>query len=957
MIESTIPAPTAKAIDEISSAVIRDYVQRWYSPLLPGEDKFPSSCQEVLSNTLQRIYSYLSQKRAQDTFMTFLLSTSNILIIFFRELSTALRTNSGSAPRVSIASYVEEYPSSALAQLLDQDLQKRKSWLASEDILQSFLERRLMKCHPVRIFLHEVLAGVIFPMMIDKCSEADWINSLIISFLDEELHETDSEQPGESSQGYESEKLSSQDRGGSEDEKMRTRLSKAEAAMQEAIREAQELSRVINEEQRQENHEGSRADNEPISPTSLPPGTGGDAIFGMAKQLKSPENSTTVTSPSRPEVVKSSFTDFDQIIAPPLSLISDPKESLHDAIVTIMDLSPSMDQSYPPDRPLQSMPASEYLIQIEPSASYSIPGWMVTRRYTDFVPLHEILVKLSIISGVKQFLLDYPDVPSWKGATSDQLRERLEIYLNGALHEKTLAQSEGMQKFLEKGDCWTAIPNLPASKPFSNLAKGWVNPKYFTKVGGNAPEALTKGPQEAVQGRKTFFEGVFSGVGAIRRSSLTTYTKLTQPEEREDRRKLPMGVYNPPRAAGEKGNVAVVHDSLVVHGSHVKEPGTNGIGRSRVGSLRNGYIDGVTETDDWIPRVYPDILEAHSEVNGANAQSIDNASNRGIFGTWRSQSPWKSQAHKTSKSVDYTSESKNERTESLPPPPMDIQDDFLYPSPTSTEVPSLPPRPDQIAALITETSCAPGGGNTTCIQEERESGSDISSSQSSEETSHKAMASISSPLQSAIRPEAEIMTCARPKPSPPLSEQDAQFIMEIVFAILSELFTLSSAWLLRRSLLNVAKNIMLRPGNNTLDTARLLIQETIFDRNTTDEAISKHINRFREMLFPTKDELQAWEKMAEENRTTRAKRKGVDLNGIGVGKKGEYEGEEGKEERREKARRLLLEKGMPGVLEGVMGQKACRECLGNVFDCLQEKNIARGVMCGLLLGAVRGVCQ
>ena len=70
----------------------------------------------------------------------------------------------------------------------------------------------------------------------------------------------------------------------------------------------------------------------------------------------------------------------------------------------------------------------------------------------------------------------------------------------------------------------------------------------------------------------------------------------------------------------------------------------------------------------------------------------------------------------------------------------------------------------------------------------------------------------------------------------------------------------------------------------------------------------------------------------------------------------EYEEEE-REKKREKARRLLLEKGMPEALKGVMGQQACRECLGKVFDCLQVKGVARGVIGGIVLEVVRGICQ
>ena len=868
-------------------------MRHWYTPLLPGENNFPDSCQAVLTGTLLRVYSHVSQKRTPDTLMTCLVSTSNILIVFFRELSTALDSpNLQSAPGTSIACYVEDYPSSALAQLLDQDLQKRKYRLAAEDILQSFLERRLMECHPARTFLHEVLAGIILPMTVDKFSEADWINSWIIFLLDEEVNETNPiAQLGESFQN-ELETSHLQDREGCEgNTKKEARLSKAEAAMQQAIKEAEELTKMIEEdERRKKSGETRRSDHMSRSSMSLP-SDGGDAILGIETPARS-RASTTSTSPGRSDAVKKAFTNFDQIVTPSLPPPSDPKESLHNAFITIMDLSTSPNQSSPtPDRPLRSKPLSEYLIQIEPHASYSIPGWIVTRKYTDIESLHEILVKLSVISGFGQFLLNHSDIPNWKGVTRDQLRKSLEIYLNDALRQKALAQSEGMKRFLEKGDSWTA--NSPVSNTLSNLTKGWPNPKLFKNVGGNVLGALTKGPQGA---GKAFLEGVANGVGVMRRSQ-TPYAKLTQPEEGEGegRRKLPIGVYNPPKTVGEKGSVAIVHESGVVHEDRVKEAGTNGISRPRSDSLLD-YLDGEAE-------------------------------------------------------IDRTPGSRNEETEFSVPPPMDMQDDFLDSSPTSIKRPPLPPRPVTTAAIPTGEVDAPEDVNPTHNQEEGKATGDISLSRPPEEMSlNEATASTSSlPLAAEFTQHSA--------PNPPLSslsEQETQLIVEIAFAILSELFTLSSAWTLRRSLLNVAKNIMLRPGNNSLDATRLLIQEKIFEQATTDEAISQHILGLRETLFPTNDEIEASEKMIKESRKARAKQKGLSVGG---GPEASENVEEEKEERREKARRLLLERGMPKALEGVMGQAACRECLGKVFDCLQVKHVARGVMCGLLLEVVRAVCQ
>jgi hypothetical protein len=65
--------------------------------------------------------------------------------------------------------------------------------------------------------------------------------------------------------------------------------------------------------------------------------------------------------------------------------------------------------------------------------------------------------------------------------------------------------------------------------------------------------------------------------------------------------------------------------------------------------------------------------------------------------------------------------------------------------------------------------------------------------------------------------------------------------------------------------------------------------------------------------------------------------------------------EEEKDKLRAKARKLLIESGVPAALKGVMGQAATNEALGRLFDCLQIEEVARGLMFGVILQAVRTV--
>ena len=64
-----------------------------------------------------------------------------------------------------------------------------------------------------------------------------------------------------------------------------------------------------------------------------------------------------------------------------------------------------------------------------------------------------------------------------------------------------------------------------------------------------------------------------------------------------------------------------------------------------------------------------------------------------------------------------------------------------------------------------------------------------------------------------------------------------------------------------------------------------------------------------------------------------------------------------KERLRVKARKLLVERGMPQALRRVMGSVASGEALGRGFDCLQVERVARGLVFALLLQALRATTQ
>jgi len=232
----------------------------------------------------------------------------------------------------------------------------------------------------------------------------------------------------------------------------------------------------------------------------------------------------------------------------------------------------------------------------------------------------------------------------------------------------------------------------------------------------------------------------------------------------------------------------------------------------------------------------------------------------------------------------------------MPPPPSVITDDY---QPITLPKPETPPRPRQDTIVANQPSPAPAsrreeikvptGSNITKTPAKRSKQEDV-----------------------------------------PISEEETRICIELIFAILTELYSLSGAWTIRLSLLGAARTFLLRPNNPQLDSIRTLLQESVLAANFSDRGLAMHVNKLRENTLPTPEELAKWPK--------------------------EMTAEE-KEKLRIKARKLLVERGMPQALTSVMGAAASGEALGRVFDCLQVQHVARGLIFALLLQAIRATAQ
>ncbi|GAB1313857.1 hypothetical protein MFIFM68171_04067 [Madurella fahalii] len=895
---------TREAMNELVEAIIDNYVKWWYSPIVPSDKFFPLACRRALTSFLTSVSNCVSRKRPADAFLDFLTNSSSIVIVFFSELSNAfaeLPAESKVSAADAVYNYLASHPESNLSSLLNQRQQAGKFRMVAEDLL-GFLDRSSYECDPARVFLREIVAGVVLEMTLQTCSKPEFINSWIVYLL--ESGEPDISQaidvgmqtgPGADVAFADMDGnvgnigLTRGNRNSFEQEKARRKesmthkkkLSKAEEEMEMAMEEVKRLNQMIakegalgSEPPQESTKVGSSrsvaeaserlADafkrnvdewdiQQDSADKSSPPQSAdapsdskrvsSDGLSSRNGTILTPVTPLSAATPSSrdsspPQNGASRFTSFDQIVPPardePEADASEtrrpPPLTLHNATITILD--------EPGDGRIRSKPSWDYLVQIEPATTI-YPGWMIIRKYSDFEVLHEVLRRIANISGATAFSERHGALPTWKAHTRTSLRGELERYLRDACGHQSLAESEGLKKFLERDN-----GHIPSAK------SGF---QAFEKIGKNVLDVLTSAPLE---GSKAVVGGVTGVLGNI---------GLGQ-------RKPAAPTPSPPPSALQ--DVTAASRLSITLPRTDSSPSLSGMRKTRdsmdsqhspVVALQPGKVAPMERRASYESRgeTEPESLRP-SRTSARNSREHSRASSRAPA---LGRSP-------SSLSFDGFR---------LPPPPDAMPDDYESPISPSNG------RPHDFGSHHARSLTMPT----------------LSSNQR-----------LNGPPLNGVKQHSK------------LSEQETRVAVELLFAVINELYTLSSAWNIRRTLLAAAKSFLLRPGNPSLLSIQSLIQTSVLDANTSDSGIAAHLRKLRENALPTEQERAAWpaEMTAEE-----------------------------KEKLRAKARKLLIESGVPAALMGVMGQAATSEALGRLFDCLQIEEVARGLMFGVLLQAVRTV--
>lgn len=806
-----------------------------------------------MTEFLYTVSLHLSRKRTADSFLQFLTNSSSIIIVFLDEISEAFEASSQSPlpPEDTVKRYLELFPESNLANVLEPRQQRKKLNMAADDILSNFLNQNVSECSVLRTFLREICAGVIFEKTISSFARPEFINSWIVYLLkdgeSEIMSAIDAGVEGARNQGvavpgssHDLRKPSS-DLGNNTELSARSSLNltkeerkNTDKATEDAVLEAKRLSNMIAAQDTlrknsshfpSNHHRGSSSFSETGSSTLRRSSTTGTAAASNNSDTQQKKNDDTRKVSETDDSLSGAISkspDAKQFPTP-LEATKSQSESVittRSQNATLYGASVSVDDgSRPEDKGvIRSKPTTDYLLQIEPASSRR-SGWMVFRRYTDFESLHETLGIVTRLNHIQDFAEKHPVLPPWKGRTKFTLARNLERYLKDALQHELLAESGKMRRFLEKNESLNDDSTRSTAKSGISLP----NQSAFENVGKSFLGVLTNANKGMAGGSKAVLDGVsgvFGNVSGGNRKSISqganSPDKVSEiPNERNTPTPSELELCKDPPLSPR-------HESRPSYTSDSSGP---------MGSPRDEKPEPVSDQNE---------ITTALEVLGKEEARDVSSSGAGM----------EEQDHPNDAWVE------NRKEEQTQPQPPSIK--------SNSEVP-----------------------------ERKGSQSDVARSQDK-----------------------------------PITSDESQIAVELMFAVINESYSLSSAWNIRRTILNAAKSYILRPGSPSVETIRALLQESMIDAHTSDEAIGRYLTKLRQNVLPTKEEYESWPPPSSEAE---------------------------KESLRKTARKLFVQRGMPQAVMSVMGAAASRESLEKIFDCLQVEVVARGFAFSLLLQALKVV--
>ncbi|KAM0244718.1 hypothetical protein ACHAQJ_010727 [Trichoderma viride] len=897
---------TREALSGLVDAIVQNYIKWWYSPIVPSDHAFPLACRKTITSYLLAISNRMTRKRPADAFLDLLTNSTSMIIVFLSELAAAfaaLPPDTNITAADTIYNYLAENPDSRLANLLNQRQQGTKFKMVSEDLL-GFLDKNAYNCDAVRIFLREILANSVLEQTLQQCSRAEWINGWIVYLLEagepnlnqaidvgmqtgrDAANNVFADLDGNvGNVGIAKPRRGSNDQGQPrrKETSHKKKLSKADEELEGAMEEMKRLNAMIAEDEIRRKRSSTITDASERSKQSMD-------IMARDTEVRKNEATAEALSPisnkfsPRGASVDGVSIKSDTIYTPhtprstagSTSQESSPQENKDQQSFTSFDqIVPAgqaeIDEEEAPKKQPLTLHNASFTLNDDGSGDN---GKIRSKPNVDYLiqvepssshyPGWMIVRRYSDFETLHEILRRIAAV---SGATAFmELHKELPSW---KIHTRESLRGE-LERYLRDACWYQALAESEGMKRFLEKSQGHThgNSKSFgwETMGKNMLEVLSIGPKGAVEGGKTLVggvSGVFGNFPGLSRKPTTQSIDLTP---------------NPNRLS-----ISSTTGSRVE--SIARSPARSE--RASLDSQRSSVIatqPGRVAPMERIPS-FQSPNNSETDLRLGQRGRVDSISTSVSARPSREHSRTSSLAalrSPSSISLDFTK---------LPPPPDEISDDYES---QATDFETKPRRKEGIT-------------------EDHSRDNSLQALNGSASASAPALSGKKGPVKPA-RQYAQ------------LTEPETRVAVELIFAVINEMYTLSSAWNIRRTLLTAAKSFLLRPGNPSLLTVQNLIQSSVIDANTSDAGIAAGLRKVRENTMPTDQEQASW---------------AADLT------------EEEKRELAVKARRLLIQSGVPAALMGVMGQSATGEALGRVFDCLQIEEISRGLIFGLILQAVR----
>ncbi|KAK9351134.1 PXA domain-containing protein [Lipomyces doorenjongii] len=900
-----VSEPVDEVIKRMVDIIVEQYVESWYRNLSPDDMTFVNACRQTLLDTATAFAGQQALKRPADLFLVLLFSTCNTFVVFIRELRIVSATYS-TRPG-GIHDYIVANPESALAQMVDPEIQKAKLRNASNNLVQTFLPVLDMKRSPVALLAREIIAKQILEAAVEAFSDPDTVNRWIIYFLQKEenikaLADEMNARDGRPPSPVKGQRTPSPAKGAAIDGEYadgmlpEQRLPKP-AALARPPSPAKEPS--IN---------NGYADGIPIDQPSNPtvpvnsdPAAEVDiASYGLdepeldseyddylssspsfADEQRTPTLSSFNFAPHRPVRKKVGSASPANTGPGPNTQTEpttrrQPATTFDDILQSADSSSPTSSQSSPtqPQTPVNSTYNRKLVPELPASTLYQT-NIMVIDSSADNNQSTKVLTSKPL--GFYTLVIEPAGtVPGWMAMRNISDFERLHAVL------QKLSALAGLTTFPDIFPLWHGVTRADYCLTLQLYLQLVVNTRELADCEAMKKFVDKKETATATEKRwqknplfKHAGEGVLDAI-----SKATTATSSAK-----DSRKAILGVL----AAAKKQSVDTINrtkdnafrprQSFLNNGPDLAglSAGMRYITNGGVGAITNGPAN--TDSTHSLP--------------GYNAE-LNYSSNS------------------LASAPDTTSSQSTLVQADLPPPPSEIADNY---------------NPNLQRHRSFNNAASPALGRTSSMRGSRNDS--VTSSEADYNDYGQARTSVSIDRRESMadepRPRTGLDQNARRSAiiasHQPLSQGETNSLIDTIFLAISELYLLSNAWTVRRSLLTVLRGLFLRNGSSSVEGIRLAIQKDIIDKYSSEDEIARKLNDLADAVWPT-----------DPNTPQPTTQSSLEL--------------------KNEAKKMFVSRAVPDAIKSVMGAGASAQALEFVFNVLQDRNIARGLVLNLLMDCI-----